>query len=90
MTCAPEEVSATFNKKNGNWYDDDFINYSGGNKQNGNNADQVDGDDANTDDLYDDQYLAANDDVSQDDGNNGRRLAESTWAAGLEVRVLCD
>jgi hypothetical protein len=94
MTCAPDEVSATFNKKNGNWYDDDFINYSNKKQNNGNNnnaqADQNGDDDASTDDLYDDGYRAANDDVAYDDGGGRRRvlLSEETWARQLEVRFL--
>jgi hypothetical protein len=28
-SCAPEQVSGTFNKRNGNWYDDDYISTYG-------------------------------------------------------------
>jgi hypothetical protein len=85
MTCAPEEVSANFNKKSVNWYDDDYINNSGKKQNNNNNAQNKNDDNGgNKDDLYDDQYRSANDDVSY---GGGRQLmvAESTWADQLEV-----
>lgn len=67
LTCQPDEISGTFNKKNGNWYDDDSINqYSKNNNQDGNQ--QQANDDRYQDDYFDDKYLAANDDVSNDDG----------------------
>ena len=91
MTCAPDDISGTFNKKAGNWYDDDFINYSN-KKQNNNEAqDNAEGDDAAADDLYDDQYRSANDDVSYDDGARRRMLSDETWAGQLEVCTrTCD
>ncbi|GKY93281.1 hypothetical protein MPSEU_000295600 [Mayamaea pseudoterrestris] len=86
MTCAPDEVSANFNKQSVNWYDDDFINYSNKKQNNGNNEQEANGDDASkSDDLYDDQYLSANDDVSYDDGGRRQLLEESTWADSLEA-----
>lgn len=69
QTCDPEEVSETFNKHSGTWYDDDYISEHGERQEqddenNGNN---------NQDDLYvDDAYLVANDDVNY----NNRMLAE--------------
>lgn len=60
LTCSPSQVSETFNKKNSNWYDDDYISEHG-NKQNANNGN------GNYDDAVDDQYLSANDDVARDD-----------------------
>jgi len=65
QTCSAE-ASGTFNKKQNNWYDDDFINeqaqqdneYGGENYNQGAN---------NQDDFFDDAYLAANDDVNRDD-----------------------
>ena len=85
MTCAPDDISGTFNKKAGNWYDDDFINYSA-KKQNNDAQNQADGDDASS---TDDQYRAANDDVSYDDGGRRRMLSDETWTGQLEVsRVL--
>lgn len=66
LTCQPEEISATFNKKNGNWYDDDSINQYSNNNENENQ--QQANDDRYQDDYFDDKYLAANDDVSNDDG----------------------
>jgi hypothetical protein len=66
LTCQPDEISYTFNKKNGNWYDDDSINqYS---KNNNANDKQQQQDDRYQDDYFDDKYLAANDDVTNDDG----------------------
>jgi hypothetical protein len=66
LTCQPDEISNTFNKKNGNWYDDDSINqYS---KNNNANDKQQQQDDRYQDDYFDDKYLAANDDVTNDDG----------------------
>lgn len=74
--CTPEAVSGTFNKRNGNWYDDDYISQHG--KKQGQDDDDGEGGDGNDDDdLYgddyfnDDQYMNANDDVGRnDDGNN--------------------
>jgi hypothetical protein len=66
LTCTPESVSGTFNKKNGNWYDDDYISEHNAKA----NDDEADGDDGqNGDDAVDDQYFSNNDDVSNDDGN---------------------
>jgi hypothetical protein len=65
LTCTPESVSGTFNKKNGNWYDDDYISEHN-EKANDDAAD--DGDDGgNQDDHADDQYFSNNDDVNRDD-----------------------
>jgi len=75
--CSPEEIADTFNKANGNWYDDYYIsqngkknaNYNGGNG-NGNYNQNADDDGGN------DAYQRANDDVARDDDyqmnyNNG-------------------
>lgn len=95
MTCAPDAVSTTFNKKSGNWYDDDFINYinrkqNNANEKNENNENNIDGDDASyTDDQSDDQYLSANDDVSYDDAGGRRQLLhESFRTSQLNVSPL--
>jgi hypothetical protein len=80
LTCAPQQVSNTFNKKYGNWYDDDYINGGNRNKQqqqqNQNNNNNNNGDDASGDD----KYLAANDDIS-----NRRMLTAAEEA--FEVRM---
>jgi hypothetical protein len=59
LTCTPESVSGTFNKKNGNWYDDDYIS--------ANNKKQNDDGGGGDDDNVDDQYFANNDDLNGDD-----------------------
>lgn len=93
LTCSPEEISATFNKKSGAWYDDDYI-VEHGNKQNQDDDDEVEeeeeddgkGDDAYyQDDYFDDKYMAANDDVRNDDANGRRRIA--AHPAAIQVRV---
>lgn len=42
LTCAPDMISGTFSKKNGNWYDDDYISTYGSknNYANNNNKNQ--------------------------------------------------
>jgi hypothetical protein len=97
-TCAPEEISDTFNKKSGTWYDDDYIS-SYGTKQK--NNEEEDGDEDAADDYYqddytDDAYLAANDDINNDDGayggddyyagDDGRRNLVVAAPGQLEVR----
>jgi hypothetical protein len=57
-SCSPEEISDTFNKANGNWYDDYYISQNGKKNGNGNGKGQDDDDDA---------YQKANDDVPRDD-----------------------
>ena len=56
-SCSPEEISDTFNKANGNWYDDYYISQNG--KSNNNNG--------NDDGYGNDAYQRANDDVPRDD-----------------------
>jgi hypothetical protein len=76
-SCTPDEISDTFNKANGNWYDDYYISQNG-NKKNGNgNNNKNYNDDANGDDDANDAYQQANDDVNngddyyqEDDGGN--------------------
>ena len=82
ITCAPEQMSGSFNKKNGNWYDDDYISIYG-KQQNKNN---------NGDGSGDDKYMAVNDDVgngnnynnNQNNNDDGRRLV---YAAELTPEV---
>jgi hypothetical protein len=81
LTCAPQQVSNTFNKKFGNWYDDDYINGGNRNKQNqNNNNNNNNGDDANGDD----QYRAANDDIN---GGGGNRRVLAAPEENIEVRI---
>jgi hypothetical protein len=64
LTCTPSSVSGTFNKKNGNWYDDDYISEY---NQKATDDDGGGDDGGNQDDHVDDQYFSNNDDVSGDD-----------------------
>jgi hypothetical protein len=79
--CAPSSISDTFNKKNTNWYDDDYISQNGKRQQD--DDAEGDGDDAN-DDIYDDDgndaYYAANDDVNGDDAANDDANADDDGA----------
>lgn len=61
LSCTPDQISETFNKQHGNWYDDDYISQYGA-KQNGDDYvdDTYQGDDASV-------YMYANDDVGRDD-----------------------
>jgi hypothetical protein len=83
MSCSPDQVSYTFNKRNSNWYDDDYIGKNGNNNKNSNNGD---GNNAQTDDntssnstddaAVDDQYYTNNDDYKnyQNNDDNNRYL----------------
>jgi len=72
--CTPAYMSDTFNKKNTNWYDDDYISQNGqkhrdddaGQANDNNEDDDNAGDDYYVDDQND-AYYAANDDVNGDD-----------------------
>ncbi|KAL7565641.1 hypothetical protein ACA910_018999 [Epithemia clementina (nom. ined.)] len=58
--CSPDYVSGTFNKRNSNWYDDQYISVYG-EKQNWAYDEDEDNDDA------DDAYMVSNDDINYDD-----------------------
>jgi hypothetical protein len=75
LSCTPD-ISGTFNKKTGYWYDDDYISksYSSNNKNNNNNNQNNNNDDGSSSSSYDDKYMAANDDVKYDDANNRQLL----------------
>lgn len=67
-TCNPEQISDTFNKKAGTWYDDDYISEHGYKRgSGGEDEDSQDqqGDDNQyyQDDNADDAYLQSNDDI---------------------------
>jgi len=68
--CTPEGISATFNKKSGSWYDDDYISQYGNKYGNYRNDRDQHGDDKYQDDYFDDKYLAANDDTNHNDDGN--------------------
>lgn len=80
--CAADDISDTFNKKSGTWYDDDYIS-SYGTKQT--NNEEEDGeeaaDDYYQDDYTDDAYLAANDDINNgDDGVQNNAYGDDYYA----------
>lgn len=77
ITCSPEQLSGTFNKKNGNWYDDDYISIYGKQQSKNNNGAG----------YGDDKYMAVNDDVGNGNAQNnddGRRVL---YAAELTPEV---
>ena len=88
LTCSPAQVSGTFKKGGGNWYDDDYISEHGSrqNKNDDNQDEKEEGNDdaaADQDDYFDDQYLAANDDVNRgDDANYNNQGDDGYYAAG--------
>jgi hypothetical protein len=101
--CSPEEISDTFNKKAGTWYDDDYISEYGTKQKTEEEDGEEAADDYYQDDYTDDAYLAANDDINNgndayggDDyyvGDDGRRNLVSfpvpEAAPGqLEVRIM--
>lgn len=96
-TCKPEEISETFNKRAGTWYDDDYIAEHGEARDDGEEDQEDDrgdnddgaGDDGGNknkyyDDYYqDDGYLAANDDVN----NYGNRRLDAEAMVRVEPPV---
>ena len=86
QSCTVDEVSDTFNKQAGTWYDDDYISQNGQKQQQNDNEDEANddangnnnNDDANynQDDYYqddghvDDTYMSANDDIYRYNNNN--------------------
>ena len=100
LTCTPESISYSFNKLNGNWYDDDYISAHGTKQSKSDNDNNAAADDNNvTDDAgVDDQYYSNNDDYSQnsnvtddassyynDDGNGNRMLSISASKHDLDA-----
>jgi hypothetical protein len=100
-SCAVREVSDTFNKRAGTWYDDDYISQNGQKKQqngdanedgqvnddgNANNDDQTSyNDDGNTDDTY----LSANDDIYRyNNNNNGNKNYKYKYYGGNRALML--
>ena len=65
-SCSPDEISDTFNKANGNWYDDYYISQYGKKNANGYNQNKNQNNN-NNDDGGNDAYQRANDDVPRDD-----------------------
>jgi hypothetical protein len=80
QSCSPAEVSGTFNKRNGNWYDDDYISTYG--MKQGDYGRQNDGGN-----QADDKYMASNDDIGNNDNYNRRVLTAADLAP--EVRSHC-
>jgi hypothetical protein len=87
--CVVQEVAETFNKKAGNWYDDDYI-ISNGKKSSEN--EEIQGDDY----FNDDAYFYSNDDVAASDdarysakaGDDGNRRALRANSAVEKLPVL--
>lgn len=95
LSCAPDAISDTFNKKSGYWYDDDYISRSynknsnknkNNNNNNNNNNDDYGGSSSYSNKNYDDQYMAANDDVKYDDAYRSRSLATVVSLDDIQVR----
>lgn len=57
QSCTVEEISETFNKKGGKWYDDDYISQNGQKQNNADNNEEENDEDAAN---YDDDQAAAN------------------------------
>ena len=76
-SCAPNEVSGTFNKRNGNWYDDDYISIYG--VKQGDYGNQAD-----------DAYMSSNDDVGNyaDDKYNRQLITASDLAPKVRAYVV--
>lgn len=103
LECKPDQISATFNKLNSNWYDDDYINQYGNKQQSyynqqNNDAAQQNNDDQAVDDLYykksDDNYNNNGGDDFYGNGNGGNRrlllgspIPAATVAAPAAVQV---
>lgn len=98
LSCSPEQISYTFNKRNSNWYDDDYIGTHGNSNKQSNSSNSGQGDDAtgnSTDDaVVDDQYYSNNDDYknyqaddaySNDDGNRNRLLLAGASEVNLKA-----
>ena len=100
QSCQIGEIADTFNKKFGNWYDDDYIAEHGRKENNGQNQDQRGDDDMYKDDYFQDDasaYMYANDDVGRnddagnnknDDGNNKRNFDDDYYTDDGNRRVL--
>jgi hypothetical protein len=86
LTCSPQELSGTFNKRSGNWYDDDYISETGKSQSQQSNNQDEDENDNDQEAAYDDQYRAANDDVNNagDDYYGGRQLTASYLTASTD------
>jgi len=92
LTCSPEEISATFNKMSGTWYDDDYISENGykqgqGENEKDDNEDAAQADDYYHDDYFDDKYMAANDDINYNNDDDGRRLVSKFSASPRDLKV---
>lgn len=101
MACEPDVIAYTFNKKNSNWYDDDYI-VTHGNKASGTDDENASSSSANnsTDDgsAVDDQYYSNNDDYKNyqsgnddkyntDDSNRRRAQQIETTSTSLGADV---
>ena len=100
QTCNPDGVAETFNKKTGNWYDDDYITTHG---KKTNTTSNDDGNKAE-EHINDDAYFYSNDDVASNDdarynanvgdGSDDHQASQTQYAhnddysAGDDRRVL--
>jgi hypothetical protein len=84
MSCSPDQISYTFNKRNSNWYDDDYIGSHGNNKKNGQTDDAASGSGAD-DAVADDQYFSNNDDYKNYQNDDGNRRLEAKGAPENEI-----
>jgi hypothetical protein len=90
MSCSPEQISYTFNKRNSNWYDDDYIGSHGNNKKsNGQTDDNASGSGAD-DAAADDQYFSNNDDYKNYQNDDGNRRLDATGASEKDLRAFQD
>lgn len=93
-SCSPDEVSETFNKKTGHWYDDDYISEHGNRQGQGDDEEENENQDGNNgngnndydDNYFDDGYMAANDDVAN---GNYRFLAASPDDVKVRLKHVC-
>ena len=93
QTCSPDEVSETFNKKGGNWYDDDYISSYGTKKDNSDTTDDKASDaDKKGDDYFnDDANLSSNDDVAAtDDAKNNANGGDDGKQSGSKYNFNDD
>lgn len=93
LTCEPDAISYTFNKKNSNWYDDDYISTYGNKQSKNQSTDDGQNNSSNsTDDgTVDDQYYSNNDDYGQYSNNTddayGNRMLKTISATTTSTTI---
>jgi len=68
LSCTPDAISNTFNKRNSNWYDDDYISEHGNKNNEENGDDDYQYDDQN---AVDDLYYSKSDDGNVNNDDDG-------------------